>query len=386
MPASALTDVASCHADASGPVRDAADHGWLLEALTHGGAQWVANINARVTRARIGEHDVPVTILTGAPAHSAYVGSPRAAWISYPYAEALDLFTGWRQACAAVALGALAAPIVAAMTAGGIDRAAVVSNHLVSTNLHPAWPPDEIAAATLRLAAMFPHRPLLMRNICPAVDPRLAAGLLQAGWRLVPARRIYVADPRESALWKHNHLKRDVRLLARSDLELLRPEAITAADLPGLQAVFRQLFIAKHSTLNPDYTDAFFAFCRERRFLDLYALRQCGRPVGVLGVYERGGWATTPLIGYDTTLPQEMGIYRRLMALLFREAHQRGCRLHLSSGAGGFKSARGGVAHVEYTAVHARHLMPPRRVAIAAFAALMERAVPWALAQAERPR
>ncbi len=362
------------------------DQAWNAGAGADGTIRWVANVAARLTTARIGGQVVPVTVLSGSPSRSSYVGSPHAAWISYPVAEALDLLSGWKRPLGAAALNALAAPFVAAQMIGRLARAAVVANHLVSTNLHPTWSAADIAAATPDLAARFPDRPLMMRNVCPAVDPVLADALVAAGWRLIPARQIYLADPREPALWKHNHLKRDAKLLGQSAVELVGPEQLPARDLPALRAVFRQLFIAKHSALNPDYSEAFFRLCHKQRFLDLYALRHDGRPVGVLGIYERNGWVTTPLIGYDTALPQELGLYRQLMALLFREAKLRGCRLHLSSGAGGFKAARGGVAHMEYTAVHARHLAAPRRAAIAAFASAMDRVVPWVLKRAERPR
>lgn len=362
----------------------AADQAWHAGAAADGTIRWVANVDARLGTARIGAQVVPVTVLVGAPARSSYVGSTHAAWISYPMGEALDLFAGWKRAFGALALGSLALPFAAAQAVGRLTRAAMVANHLVSTNLHPPWTASELGAATADLAARFPDRPLVLRNVCPAVDQTLADGLLAAGWYLIPARRIYLADPREPALWRHNHLKRDLKLLNQTDVTLAGPEELTAGDLPALRTVFRQLFIAKHSALNPDYTMSFFRLCHEQRFLDLYALRLDGRPVGVLGVYERNGWVTTPLIGYDTSLPQELGLYRRLMALLFREAKRRGCRLHLSSGAGGFKAARGGVAHLEYTAVHARHLVAPRRAVIAAFAAAMTRVVPWALARVER--
>ena len=101
--------------------------------------------------------------------------------------------------------------------------------------------------------------------------------------------------------------------------------------------------------------------------------------MGVLGVLEHDGWVTTPLIGYDTTLPKELGVYRRLMALLYEDAKRRGCRLHLSSGAGSFKAGRGGEPHLEYTAIHTRHLGPIRRFAAETFARLLQRFAPGVL-------
>jgi hypothetical protein len=141
------------------------------------------------------------------------------------------------------------------------------------------------------------------------------------------------------------------------------------------------LFIDKHSQLNPDFTPAFFEFCLESGFLDLYALRYQGEVVGVLGLYARNGWLTTPLIGYDTTLPQALGLYRRLMALLYRQAGERQLQLHLSSGADAFKRARGGLGHFEYTAIYADHLPRCRQLALAAFARTMNTLAPRALAR-----
>jgi hypothetical protein len=269
------------------------------------------------------------------------------------------------------------------MRVSNLDRAAIIANHLLSTNLHPHWNADHLHQATPRLIKQFPRRPLMMRSICRAVDADLADGLEANGWRLIPARQIYLVDPRDAAVWRHNHLKRDRKLLLSSDLELVSPQQLRAEDLPTLRTLFRQLFLDKHCALNPDFTPAFFNHCLEHGFLDLFALRLDGRLVGVLGVLERNGWATTPLIGYDLQLPQTLGLYRRLMALLFVEAQRRGCRLHLSSGAGTFKSARGGMPHMEYTAVYDRHLYPLQRRAIASFAGWMDRAVPWALSKTD---
>jgi len=50
-----------------------------------------------------------------------------------------------------------------------------------------------------------------------------------------------------------------------------------------------------------------------------------------------------------------------LSLLLLREARERRLVLHASSGAAGFKRARGGVGATEYTLVQARHLPIRRR-------------------------
>lgn len=354
---------------------------WLQHARHHGGRHWVANAEVAVESVTIGEGAAPLTLLHGPPAQNTYVASLHAAWISYPYAEVLSRATRWQRSQAMAAL-ALATPLAGLLATSGLHRAVVMGNHLLSTNLHPTWNPTDIRQATTELVARFPDRPLALRNVCPEVDPRLCEGLVASGWQLVPARRIYLVDPRDPAVWKHNHLKRDRKLLHGEDLELGGPADIPEQELPTLRALFRQLFIDKHCALNPDFTQAFFDLCHQQHFLDLHVLRLDGRAVGVLGILERDGWVTTPLIGYDTTLPQNLGIYRRLMALLYEEAKRRSCRLHLSSGAGGFKSGRGGEPHLEYTAVFNRHLGIAQRLAGDAFTGLLCRFAPRILEQA----
>ena len=63
----------------------------------------------------------------------------------------------------------------------------------------------------------------------------------------------------------------------------------------------------------------------------------------MLGYVERGGLITAPLFGYDTGLPQSLGLYRMLSALVALEGLRRQKEVHLSAGVGGFKRARGGL-------------------------------------------
>ncbi len=366
---------------ATAVIQDAPADDWLQQAHDHGGRHWVANADVAVESIAIAGQQVPLTLLRGTPATNTYVASLHAAWVSYPIAEVVTRATRWQRSQAAAAL-ALAAPLTGLLAASGLHRAVLVGNHLLSTNLHPVWNRSDIRQATAELITRFPARPLALRNVCPAVDPLLCEALTASGWQLVPARRIYLVDPRDPAVWKHNHLKRDRKLLHGKDLALAGPADIPGSELPTLRALFRQLFLDKHCALNPDFTPEFFALCQQQRFLDLHALRLDGRAVGVLGVHERDGWVTTPLIGYDTTLPQQLGIYRRLMALLYEEAQRRGCRLHLSSGAGSFKAGRGGEPHLEYTAVFTRHLNLARRLAGDAFTGLLQRFAPRVLERA----
>lgn len=80
---------------------------------------------------------------------------------------------------------------------------------------------------------------------------------------------------------------------------------------------------------------------------------------------------TTPLFGYDTSLPQQLGLYRMLSARLIEIACERRVLLHESSGAAQFKRNRGAEAEIEYTAVQVGHLPLRRRLPWTALADLL---------------
>ncbi len=67
------------------------------------------------------------------------------------------------------------------------------------------------------------------------------------------------------------------------------------------------------------------------------------------------------MVGYDTSLPKSLGLYRRLAVVPVLEARRRGIPLNLSAGVGRFKALRGGEPVMEYLAVHDRHLPRWRR-------------------------
>jgi hypothetical protein len=75
-----------------------------------------------------------------------------------------------------------------------------------------------------------------------------------------------------------------------------------------------------------------------------------------MGFFVRNGAMTQPLFGYDTSLPQEEGLYRLLTLVTLQEGVKRGLLVHASGGVGKFKKLRGGRSVIEYNAVYSSHL------------------------------
>jgi len=105
------------------------------------------------------------------------------------------------------------------------------------------------------------------------------------------------------------------------------------------------------------------------------ARRSDGTIMAVTGMMERAGVMTSPVVGYDTSRPQNEALYRIACYLSAARALERGWRLHNSAGAASFKRTRGARGVIEYTAFHAGHLSRSRRLTVAALAGGLERFV-----------
>lgn len=367
-----------------------ADSLWLFVAKARGGEYWVGNAACEIDSITIGDLTWPLTLAQAANQPASYVLDPCSAWIHYPQAE-LSKHHRWPvlRPMFDIVGKALLSPMHALICGARLPQTVTIANKLISTNLFPDWQTNDLAKLKDQLVERFPNRPLMLRNVCPALHPMTFQALREQGWRLIPARIVYLCDTTAPGLWKHNHIKKDLKLMHDKQVDIITPLQLQRQHAGQLRQLFRDLFILKHSVLNPDFTPAFFEMCLETGFLELFALRYQNRLVGVLGLYDfldpQTGhrWLTTPLIGYDTHLPVELGLYRRLMALLLSQAAERGAQLHYSSGAGSFKRVRGGRPHLEYSAVYARHLPPLASASLDTFTTIMNVCAPNLLHRAE---
>ena len=61
-------------------------------------------------------------------------------------------------------------------------------------------------------------------------------------------------------------------------------------------------------------------------------------------------------LGYDTTKPRKLGLFRMIMSLSLKNAYQAKCFYNLGSGNEQFKMLRGSRREIEYNAVYCQHL------------------------------
>jgi hypothetical protein len=140
-----------------------------------------------------------------------------------------------------------------------------------------------------------------------------------------------------------------------------------------MQKLFEALYITKHSKQNPQYSAKFIKHYYESGLLELYAFKDNGQIVAFIGVLEMYDMLSTPMLGYDTSLPKELGLYRILCAKLHAIAQERKLDINFSSGAGEFKKARGADASLEYCALYCDDLPLYKKLAISVFARVLSK-------------
>lgn len=235
-----------------------------------------------------------------------------------------------------------------------MNRVVIVNNWLLSTNLYPSLTEEQIVAVNHLLQDSFPGYTLLWRSL----NGRSPEGLLdrfgRLKGRLLASRQIYFYDPREThrlsskARW---NIKNDARLIAKQGYEIVDHSALQLSDLFRIRELYDQLYLEKYSHYNPQLTEPFLKLAIESGFFTVRGLKKEGRLDGVMGYFVRDGVMTTPLVGYDTSLPAQVGLYRMVTALCIQESHRHGLLLHHSSGASHFKRVRGMRPEMEFTAV-----------------------------------
>jgi hypothetical protein len=334
---------------------------YLPPILRAGVTSHVENAHGELHVLEDGDLVLPV-IVTDTEDEDTYVLSFRTQYATY----AVDEVRRHHPAFRAAPLCALPRLLGSILRAARIDRCVHVNNWLVSTPLHPEIAAGRLAAMTEFLVARFPDRAIVVHALNAETCGGLMDGLARSGYVPVFSRIVYLMPAGDVArLHKsaRRHLRDDHRLFEASGYGVVPLTAADACSAERLQRLYTQLYVGKYSRLNPRYTVAWFRAAIAGGSLRFLTLRRDGRTDGVAGILRLGGVLTTPIFGYDTSLPQSLGLYRMLSAATLDLADRQGVVDHASSGVGDFKRVRGYRPTLEWTAVFARHLGPLRRQA-----------------------
>jgi len=331
----------------------------LTDLVSNPVEEYFANCNTEFKLCRLGEYVLPITI-NNEEYENCYVCSPYAGAISYPLYELHEIDNRALRG----GLAGLVHSIAPILRSACINRVVCVNNWMLSTNLYPHWNGEGLADLTRELIARYPTHAILFRSLNEATNQSLCDQFRRSGYLMAPSRQVYMFDDPESKYLRRNNCKWDLRLLTqRTDYETIMPNQIGSDCDSRIKRLYDMLYLEKYTPLNPHFTERLIQQWRESNAFRLYGLRSPqGTLDGIAGCFERGGVMTTPLVGYDTSLPRELGLYRMLITIVLQEAAKRQISLNLSSGASGFKRLRGAEPYIEYTAIYCEHLSRYRRM------------------------
>lgn len=328
----------------------------ILPMFRDGAGHYIDNVSTDFRLLELEGLALPVTVNHSEPVN-AYVCSPYCHYATYANEELRHLPSPILRAPLAVMVKLLAA----VLRWSEIDRTIYVNNWLVSTNLYPNLTKAQLAEITEYIIGRFPRHTVALRSANTHGNRQLIEDALALGYAKVASRRVYYQDARSDTPFRSKSYRRDSALFAKSGYEATEVTSSEEVDVDRLVKLYRLLYIEKYSRHNPQFNSRFVRLAIDRGLLHFYVLKKDGRVDAVAGFFIRGEVMTTPFFGYDTRFPQETGLYRMLSLLLLRAARERGLLLHASSGAAGFKRARGGFPATEYTLVHSRHVSFRRR-------------------------
>lgn len=328
----------------------------------------IANLDSTVDQITVAGRAYPVTLNQRDQRGNCYICNPVTAYIDYAIDETRHFKSHPALRLAIRTLIGACAPL---LRAAGIDHQVQINNWLFSTNPVPTLTQGAVAAMRDNLTAAYPDRALVIRSLNTTADAATLGTLRDAGFRLLPARQIYLFDA-TACTHPSANMKRDRLALARTDHDLVTNDDITEADYARAAQLYEMLYIDKYTPLNPRYTALYLRRMHIAGLMQLRGLRASdGRLVAVTGLFANGRTLTQPIVGYDTTRPRQEGLYRMVMAMAQDIAMAQGLFFNMSAGAAAFKRHRMAVPVIEYTAVYAQHLGHKKRSALRVIEAVL---------------
>ena len=318
-------------------------------------SELIRNVQTELKILQVDDVLLPLTITDYQPDNS-YVCSPFNQYFLYGLEEIELLDNPFLVSF----LRGLIAPIKAVYGAGGFDKAVMLNNWLLSTNLWQKMTSGQIQAIVDFLQEQFPDRAILFRSVDEHSNPDLYAGLVDAGCEMLFSRKVYFKDM--ALAEKKRDVKKDMKLYQASDYELVGGNDFQAYDFARIAELYHMLYIERYSAQNPQFTAKYLCEMWGRGLMQFRGFRKDARLDAVLAYYVRDGIMTQPIFGYDTSLPQETGLYRLLSTQVLLEGKSTGNCIHNSAGVGQFKRSRGAFPVTEYNAVYTTHLPYRRRV------------------------
>src|SRR5262245_26856087 len=149
----------------------------------------IANLRTELFALAAGGTVIPTSVNEGKDAPTCYLCCASAAYIDYAREELRNFEGSPATKSAMQLLLGLAAPIVKAT---GFDHQVQPNNWLFSTNIWCGLSRTDIEATTAELLKAWPGRAIVWRSLNELTDADVIASFAAAGYRLYPARQVYI--------------------------------------------------------------------------------------------------------------------------------------------------------------------------------------------------
>lgn len=306
----------------------------------------IAGSDFEVSFLKISDKLIPLVFSGKYKRNRTYVSSLKIQYVDYPKEE-LRAKKSLKKSEKLLYLSSF--PLLSAIfSLAKTEKSIFVNNWLFSTNLFPKLSPEEIQLTHTFLREKFPKHNLIFKSVFDKQNTVLAKELLDLNYHKLLSRQVYFFDPREKKKPKRPFVQDSKRWDKNEVLNYdFLPEP-SDEQLEKVREYYKNLYIGKHSSFNPDYSISFLRSLYHSQVLRLMVIQENSEVLGFQGVSQEDETLTTPMIGYDLNLPKEKYVYRFLNLLLMKEAVDKEVVLNMSSGAGKFKKQRGGVSDFEY--------------------------------------
>lgn len=325
----------------------------------------INNVKTTISVIDTDEHLFPISSnFSNTSDANCYVVSPLSAYIEYALVE-LNRINNWLLSLTVKRL----IHIVGGMLRWSkIDGIVYVNNWLLSTNIYPSfWDDRNISDTTNFLSKAFPNEAIAFRSLNSYCNASLLNSFKKIGYISIPSRQVYLYDCRKDttlSIQARHNFRMDKSILEKSEYKVVDGSHLVDSDFDRIEELYNALYLRKYTELNPQYKSAWLKAGQELGWLNYLVLKnKHGRIDGVIGFFQNNEIITAPIVGYDTSLPKQIGLYRILTHLCISEAIKQKKVLNFSSGASEFKRLRGGVPEIEYSMVYASHLSWRKRIA-----------------------
>lgn len=329
---------------------------WFQPMLDHGTTWFSDNVQTELSFLQTAEFEFPLSTNL-AEFENSWVCSPWTHYVTCAREELTRYAPRW--------VDSISKPLWRGL-GGWLQRAAfnqvvMVNNWLLSTVPWPQWDAVDLPQVLETIRQRWPEHAVVFRSLNAKESGPLIQALRETGALIIPSRQVWWFAPDNAAVAASRDFQKDVKLLHRGDLEIVRHDQLQPSDFQALRALYAQLYLQKYSQHNPRFSVEWLLHAHQAGLLHFTALRQGGEFVGVEAYAQHHGILTSPMVGYDLNQPQRLGLYRRLAVVPLLASRELGLPLNMSAGVGKFKALRGGEPVLEYMAVLANHLPASRQ-------------------------